>query len=223
MPIQVFRSPDVVLDDAEGRHEYTLNGSPLLGLTRMLESAGLHDLSFVEQMTLREAGQFGTDIHNYTQMWDENDLDLGDLAEFPLHDSCTRGWIDFRNDYNFTPTLIEQPLAISVDGFTFGCKPDVFGFGDFGARGAYQFAVVEKKTTARFEPHFDIQTAAQAYAVKDEHPLPHRIIVRLLKQPNAAGKRYVMKQCLSRSDDAVFRAILTVETWKFNNNIQRRR
>jgi hypothetical protein len=219
----VFRPPDVVLDDADGRHEYTLDGRPLLGLTRMLESAGLYDLSFVEERTLREAALFGDDIHKYTQWWDEEDFDLAPLEAFPLHLSCVQGWIDFRNDYDFVPTLIEQPLAITIDGMTFGCKPDCFGFGNFGQRNEKRFAVVEKKTTARFEPHFDIQTAGQAYAEKNNHPLPSRIIVRLLKEPNSAGRRYVLKECTNRNDDAVFRSVLAVEMWKFNNNITKGR
>lgn len=215
MAIQVFRAPDVVLDESPGHHDYSYRGIPMPGLTSILERGGCYDLSFVAERVLEPAARFGGEVHQYCHWADDSDLDLKDLTEFPEHECCVRGWMDFRNDHDFAPYLVEEAMAIEWDGMRFGMKPDRIGIIGVTSK-PY---VVEIKTTARIEPHFALQTAGQALSQKAIHPLPGRMVVQLLKTPLASGQRYRLREYTDRNDEQVFRAALALDIWKNNHNV----
>jgi len=83
---------------------------------------------------------------------------------------------------------------------TFGVKPDSLGTGNFGTKGEPWLATVEEKCTVDIEPAHEIQTAAQALALKEDCPIPARIIVQLLPEPDKLGKYYHMQECKEPSE-----------------------
>ena len=95
----------------EESHVYRLNGVILPSITQAIAAAGLVD---TEWMT--ELGRWrGTQVHTATQMDDEDELDedsLDDVYGFAPGEmvSYLEGWRQFRKDYEFVPTLIEEPL-----------------------------------------------------------------------------------------------------------------
>lgn len=212
MPPTVYSPPEVALDETEGRHDYTLKGASIPGLTAMLARAGLYDYSQIPPQVLDAASRFGLKVHQYTHWYDEDDFDEDDLQSFPAYLNCLKGWRQFRDDTGFEPYMIEKPLAVTIHGMTYGMKPDRFG----RLRGG-KHAAVEIKTTANIEPHFHVQTAAQAIAIPDD-PLPARIVVQLLKEPMASGLCYRREDGGMR-DHGTFLNVLAIEQWKRNNRI----
>lgn len=225
MPIEVF-SDGVDLEESATVHRYTLHGEEIPGCTSILARAGLSDLSKVRPEVLASASAMGTAMHAYTHFWDEDDLDLDDLIAYPAYANRMRGWIQFREDWEFKPFLIERAMAIKVNGMTFGVKPDRFGFGNFGTpnpdddgRPNPVMSTVEIKCTADIEPHHQIQTAAQALALKGDTPTPGRILCQLHDQADRTGKFYTIVKCEDRQDESVFLWALGLDTWKRNKRI----
>lgn len=212
MPAIVYSPPEVALDETEGRHDYTLKGVPIPGLTGMLARAGLYDYSQIPAPVLDAASRFGLQVHEYTHWYDEDDFDFADLDSFPAYRNCLIGWQQFRGDSGFIPYSIEQPMAVSIHGMTYGMKPDRFG------HIRDKLTVVEIKTTANIEPHFHVQTAAQAIAVQHVDPLPARIVVQLLKEPMRSGRCYRREEG-HMMDHGAFLNVLAVEYWKRNHGV----
>lgn len=207
--------------ETEHVHEYRLAGRVIPGCTSILQRAGLSDLSMVPEHVLKAKSRLGSIIHEYTHFYDEDDFDIRDLDSFPQYQNRVRGWAQFRKDWQFEPSVIEQAMAIRVNGMVFGVKPDRFGFGNFGPGGARIMTTVEIKCTAEIEPAHEIQTAGQALALKEDCPIPGRVICQLLEEADAAKKFYRVHKCEDRHDEAVFMWALGLETYKRNKGIIR--
>lgn len=222
MPIEVIRGERVQLIETEERHDYLLDGRPIPGCTSILQRAGYVDLSMVPAHVLQAKAEFGTKIHEFTHWYDEGDLDLNDLIGFPEYARRVEGWAQFREDWDFTPDLewSEKPLAICVNGMSFGLKPDCIGAGRFGHGGTSAMCVIEKKTTVNIERAAELQTAAQALIIKSpDNPIPPRIICQLLDGPNRLGKFYNVKFCTNRADERLFLSCLSIDIDKRNSGV----
>lgn len=218
--IEVIVGDRVQLIETEDRHDYLLDGRPIPGCTSILARAGYSDYDRVPKHILEAKAAFGTRVHDFTHMYDDDDLDLNDLIDFPEYARRVEGWGQFRNDWDFVPDTkwSEKPMAISVNGMIFGVKPDCFGVGRFGRGGTSLLCTVEKKTTAQIERSAEIQTAAQALALKTlECPAPGRVICQLLDEPDKQGKYYRLKRCEDRKDEAIFLACLMID-WDRRNH-----
>ena len=220
--IEVLTEADGVrLVETATEHQYYLNDKKIPGCTSIIQGCGISDLSGIPRFILDKKSALGNAVHEYTHWWDENDLDLNDLKPFPDYYNRTLGWTQFREDWNYKPHATEIVLAIRVNGMTFGVKPDSLGTGNFGTNGEPWLATVEKKCTVDIEPAHEIQTAAQALALKADCPIPARIIVQLLPEPDKLGKYYHMQECKEPSDERVFLSALAIETYKRNRKIIR--
>ena len=222
MPIEVIRGSRVVLDESYGRHKYLLDGSPIPGCTSILQRCGYVDLSGIPVHVLKAKSEFGIKIHEYTHWYDDGDLDMADLIDFPEYGRRVEGWAQFREDWDFQPIKewSEQPIAVCVNGMTFGVKPDCFGVGRFGVGGTSLLSTVEKKTTYSIERSAELQTAAQALALKGpECPMPGRIVCQLLDKPDRTGKLYKIHRCDNRRDEALWLACLAIDTDKRNAGV----
>lgn len=216
MAIEVF-TEGVVLDEAS--HTYTLDGKRIPGCTSIIQGVGLSDFSQVPKYILEKKSALGTRVHNYTHWWDENDLDIEDLKLYPVYYNRLLGWTQFRQDWGFKPLVTEVAMAIRVNGMTFGVTPDRFGVGNFGPEGVPLMSTVEIKNTVDMEPSHRVQTAAQALALKEDAPIPGRIICQLLEEPDKSGRFYKIEKCEDPLDERIFLAALALETWKRNNKI----
>lgn len=222
MAIEVIRGSRVKLIETDDRHDYLLEGSPIPGCTSILQRSGYVDYSGIPEATLKAKAAFGSKIHELTHFYDDDDLDMTDLIDFPEYSRRVEGWAQFRQDWDFIPdrTWSEQPIAIVVNGMTFGVKPDCFGVGRFGPGGTSLLCTVEKKTTVEIERSAELQTAAQALALKSpECPIPGRIVCQLLDEAGRDGKFYRIHKCENRRDESLFLACLAIDIDKRNSKI----
>ena len=220
--IEVVTGDRVLLDEEGDHHDYYLDGRIVPGCTSILGRCGYSDYSMVRAEVLEAKAEFGTKVHEYTHFYDDDDLDLNDLIDFPEYARRVEGWAQFKVDWDFVPDTkwSEKPMVIIVNGMAFGVKPDCFGVGRFGPGGTSLLCTVEKKTTAVIERSAELQTAAQALALKSlECPTPGRIICQLLDEPDRQGKYYRLRRCENRKDEALFLACLMIDTDKRNFKI----
>lgn len=220
--IQVIVGDRVKLIETEVLHEYYLDDRPVPGCTSILSRCGYSDYSMVPKGVLAAKSDFGSRVHDYTHMYDDDDLDLNDLIDYPEYARRVEGWGQFRNDWDFIPDVnfSEKPMVISVHGMTFGVKPDCFGVGRFGLGGTSLMCTVEKKTTAQIERSAEIQTAAQALALKSlACPTPGRIICQLSDEADKTGRYYRLRRCENKKDEAIFLACLMIDIDKRNYKV----
>lgn len=212
----------VELITADDQHLYRLEGKPIPGCSHILQRAGISNYGDVpDDGRLQAKAAYGHAIHEYCHWWDEDDLDLEALKAHEEYYFPVFGYTQFREIYQFTPRVIEQPIALKINGMLFGVTPDRFGNGAVGPDGDQAIATVEIKTTAEIEYSAKIQTAAQALAVKTpENPIPIRIIVQLTDTPNSAGHFFHAHFCKDPLDEKVWLAALLIEWTKINNKIK---
>lgn len=197
-------------------HLYKLDGKRVISLTQLLDACGLVDYSGVPMDTLRAKAKFGTKVHEMALWADQGDLDLEDLRPYPDYEARILGWLDFCKDYDFQPDLAwcERPMAVKLNGCLYAMKIDRFGMTNQG------YAVIEIKTSCDLQYYYDIQTAGQMLAFRNElRPVVKRFIVQLLDKPTAAGKRYFCKECTERQDEKVFLACLLLTQTRVNHKL----
>ena len=99
----------------ESTHQYKFNGVNVPSVTQILSGSGLIDLSFINKDLLAEKADLGTKVHQATELYDQNEIDLDELH--PTLKSYLDSWIKFRKESGFEPTGIEIPLYHSVYKF----------------------------------------------------------------------------------------------------------
>ena len=90
----------------EERHEYSVDGRKLPGVTSLLSP--LVDFSMVPRETLERARQLGQAVHKMTELYDQDDLDEDSLSD-ELRPFLT-GWMRFRTECHFEPLTIERRM-----------------------------------------------------------------------------------------------------------------
>ena len=217
MAATILTAEDGFKYEAEG-HRYTLNGQSIPGCTSILQGVGLVNLDFIQKEVLERASAIGTQVHDYTTWWEDDELDLADLAPFPNIESRVMGWVEFCNEWQWKSEIKEIPIGIKINGMTFGMIPDRIGSGNFGPKGERVPAVAEIKCTSQFSYAHAIQTAAQALPSKSNGNMVKRYGVRLLEKP-IRGKRYELKEFDQANDERIFLAALAIEWDKRNHGI----
>jgi hypothetical protein len=189
----------------EETHIYRLNGVVLPSITQSLCAAGLIDTEFYT-----DTGRWrGTQVHTATQLDDEEELDEESLEEvygFALGEllSYLSGWRQFRKDYEFVPTLIEEPMYSATHLYA----GRIDRAGEITLNGRRKAAVPEIKTGASVGATAE-QTAAQVNLLENP-PSWSRFEVRLFRN----GK-YKLTEFPARTlgrDFASFLACVTVCT-----------
>ena len=225
--MEFFLEADGLTFNPEG-HKYHLQGKPLISLTQILEAAGLVDYSAVQPDVLANKAAFGTQVHEYTAWHDQDDLEPEDwekLLNHPKYGPRLKGWVQFREDFNFTPdqNWIEEPCAVTEYGITYAMTLDRFG--TFGTpeeivAGKASLGVVEIKTCCDAEPSHQIQTAGQAIMFEGDGSVPcRRMAVYLLDKPNGAGKLYEVIEHKHRIDRKIFAACLVLTQFRINQKL----
>ena len=225
--MEFFRADDGLTFEEQG-HVYRLKGERLISLTQILDAAGLVDYSHVDPTVLKNKAEFGTKVHEYTKWMDQGELDPPDIEQLKAHPKYgprITGWLQFVEDFHFTPDLnwCEVPCAVKVNGMTYAMTVDRFGV--FGnpqeiESGKSSFAVVEIKTCAVKQPSHRIQTAGQAIPFKGDGSVPvKRCAVYLLDKANGSGKFYAVDEHTDRSDEKIFLAALMLSQFRINNKL----
>ena len=225
--MEFFLEADGLTFNPEG-HKYHLQGKPLISLTQILDACGLVDYSAVQPDVLANKASFGTKVHEYTMLHDQDDLEPEDWAKLlshPKYGPRLKGWVQFCEDFHFTPdpNWIEVPCAVRVNGMTYAMTIDRFGIlrtpEDAVAEKAIP-AVVEIKTCCDREPSHQIQTAGQAIPFRGDGSVPlKRFAVYLLDKPNGGGKFYFAQEHTERTDEKVFLCALTLVQYRINSKL----
>ena len=222
-----YRAEDGLTFTEEG-HRYHLQGKPLISLTQILSASGLVDYSAVSPDVLSNKAEFGTKVHEYTAWHDKDDLEPDDwekLLAHPKYGPRLKGWVQFREDFNFTPdqNWIEEPCAVTEYGITYAMTLDRFGMfvtSEESVTVKRTLGVVEIKTCCDAEPSHQIQTAGQAVVFDGNGTIPcRRVAVYLLDKPNGAGKLYKAIEHTDRLDRKIFAACLVLTQFRINNKL----
>lgn len=183
----------------EVKHEYFLNGSKLPSVTKILQGAGIIDLSGIPLDKLEVARQRGIDVHSACELYDLNNLQEG------YNNPYLEAWIEFRRDTGFMPLEIEKPVY-SVK-YRFAGTPDRVGMFN-------KLTIVDIKTTDVLSSSTALQTSAYelAYNELNENKVKERIAVLL--KPDGT---YKIEPYKDRNNINVFLAALSVYNWKKGN------
>ena len=139
------------------KHEYWLGEDRLMGVSEVLESAGIKPKNEFRNGAISQALTIGSYVHTACQMLDEGELDL--LSLDPVIEPYVRAWMAFQAEIPFEWEHIEVPMY-NTDFGVFG----IAGTPDrCGRPMAYnlQRTIVDIKT-GDYEKWHQIQTALYA-------------------------------------------------------------
>jgi hypothetical protein len=97
-----------ILTFNEQYHCYQLNGRGMSGVSGILKSAGLVDLSGIPPEVLESARNFGTAVHKACELYDLGILDFDTLS--PELMPYLQAWIRFKKETGFVVVDIEKPV-----------------------------------------------------------------------------------------------------------------
>lgn len=204
-----MRDPLLVLDEAT--HVYRYNGVIVPGVTGLLGL--LHSFANVPPEVLEIAKERGTDVHDMTQMEDEDDLDEPRLkAECPGIWSYLPSYRRFKRDCTPKWRAIEEPIFHRT--LRYATTPDRLGEFTYQAKRVTD-AVLELKTSADEHPVWGMQTMAQAQAAG--RPTARRFSLQLF--PEGSPKPYRLREWTDPDDWPAFVSLLTLRTWKERNRL----
>lgn len=111
----------------ESTHTYRdRDGKRIISVTQVLASVGFVNYDFVKESVLEYKSSLGTCVHTACQFLDENDdLDWDTLA--PEAVPYVVAYEKFKEDLQFTPTLIEHRGVVSLAGTLIGFQVDRVG------------------------------------------------------------------------------------------------
>jgi hypothetical protein len=196
----------------EQTHAYSVNGICVPSVTRIIDHAGLVSFDAVRKDILERKSEIGTMVHLATHYYDEGQLDWDSLDDRSR--GRTDAWANFRAETGFVPRIIEQPYLATVNGMTFGLKPDRIGV--FGKCEA----IIDLKTSVSIEQWCAVQTAGYALGapdLEDTSPITRfhrrrRLVVQLFEDG-----RYRKYDFSDRNDATVFISALHITHWKLAN------
>lgn len=192
-----------VFEFDEDSHTYTLGGRKMLGVSEIIQSAGLKDFSRIPPDVLAHACARGRAVHAACEFFDQNDLDWDTVSDEIK--PYVVAWQRFKSDCPIEWADIEKPLYHATFGFA--GTPDRIAV-------APGRAVYDIKTYAP-DAVTGVQLAAYSllrFGPQPSFDEPKRVAVWLKKD----GK-YRVTEYSDRGDESVFMACLTVCKFKGGN------
>lgn len=134
-------------------HSYLHDGKPISGLTSVMKAEG-----YINNAFYTEAGRDrGTDVHLACRYYDEGALDWSSVSD--EYFAYVEAWAQYREDFKFKPTMIEQPVHSHI--YQFATTPD-----RFGSDKDFKDIMIEIKTGSPVG-WWGLQLAAQVIAVHE--------------------------------------------------------
>lgn len=188
----------------EKTHTYYWNGKKVPGVTSILQA--VQDFSMVPKEVLAAAQARGTAIHRMTELYDLDDLDVGELSDEMA--GYLDGWIKFRQECDFVPETIETKLYHGALRYS--------GTSDRTGIVRRRKAVIDIKSIHNpGSPVIGLQLAAY----KELHNFNgDRIEDRYALHLRADGS-YRLHPYTDLSDWPVFVSLLTVKNWREKHGI----
>lgn len=164
------------------RHEYTLDGVKLPGVTTVLKPISSAHYAGVDPAVMERAAQLGTAVHAVIELDLQGDLDTDNLD--PMLVPYYRGWRQFRQQSGFRALLSEKKLASRTHRYAGAL--DLFGT----LNGLP--ALIDAKRVAVVAPSTGPQTFAYGQLVRECHPE--------LVGPTSPLKRYALHLMKAKPD-----------------------
>lgn len=191
-------------------HVYRDEGGIIVpSVTQCMKSTGLISFAGINPAVLERKRQLGTLVHKVTEMYDKGeDLSQYDIPE-PVWD-YVHGYVNFRNDCDFTPIVIETRMLGEVHGMRFGMQPDRVG----DINGVPH--ILELKTGAQFHPAWGVQLAGYGTGLYGPRPTLSRVVLQLGPQ---LTRGYKLHPCDDPSEYQVWMCCLALTSWQNNNKL----
>ena len=185
------------------------HGIVVPSVTQCLNATGLISFAHVAPDILRRKQQLGTLVHRVTELYDKGE----DLASYEIPDSVweyVNGYLTFRNDTGFTPTIIEAQSLGEVHGMFFGMQPDRVG----PIHG--QDHILELKCGSQVSPAWAIQLAGYGTGLYGPRPTLPRVALQLGSQ---FPRGYHLHPFDIPSDYQTWFCSLALTSWQNNNKL----
>lgn len=191
----------MIIDFNKDRHTYLIDGKPAPSISKIIRVGGFVNFSGVSKEIMERAQKFGSAVHKACELHDLDDLDYDTLAGdlVPYLD----GWKSYVSDSGLEIIDVETPVGSKI--WNVAGTPDIFG------KIGRDYAIIDRKSTASFNPSVQIQTAG--YKICKEEMLgikiKRRIAVLLL--PNGKYRPYNLDDPI---DEIVFKGAVNGYRWK---------
>ncbi len=194
----------------EQTHVYRDEGGLLLpSVTQCLKATGLISFAGIDPEVLEHKRQLGVLVHKVTQLYDQGET----LSEYDIPDEILEyvtGYVTFRRDCDFSPTIIEQRMLGEVYTMRFGMQPDRVG--EINGVGH----ILELKCGASKHPAWGTQLAGYATGLYGPRPSIARAALQLGPQ---FARGYRLHPYDDPADYQIWVGALALTTWQKNNNL----
>ena len=183
-------------------HKYSIDGVPVDSVTQILQSTGIIDFSKVPKENLEASMIFGTYVHEATELYDKNNLNLETLH--PKLRPYLDAWIKFKVQVGFEIELNEEKI---------GSQKYMFA-GTLDRRGIInnQRGIVDIKTSVDISRATAIQTAGYMIAHNEMFKKEKtKFRMAVLLKPDGT---YKISEYSDKSDMNVFLSSLTLHNWR---------
>lgn len=194
----------------EARHLYMdAEGVVVPSVTQALKANGLINFDHVQPSVLEHKRQLGVLVHRAAELYDHNE----DPDDYDIPDEVREylaGYIQFRIDCGFDPTLIEARQLGELHGMVYGMQPDRAGLINDEAH------VIELKCGAAAHPAWGVQLAAYTTGLYGRGTKVKRAAVQLGKQ---FPRGYKLHPYDEPNDYQIWACSLVQTIWQQNKNI----
>lgn len=190
-------------------HVYTYEGSTVPSVTTVIRM--ISGYAGASEKVLAPYAKRGTEVHSLTEAYDlDSDFDPDTVD--PDRAGYLMAWVNFRNDFDFVPTHIEERLF--HPRLHYAGTADRFG----PLRG--RMSVIDIKTSAKLGPAVGVQLAAYQHAFNDADTgvfgqkfTTEEIHGRYAVQLKPDGT-YLVKEYDNPLDWDAFRGCLALHAWQ---------
>lgn len=192
-------------------HAYSEGDKKLLGVSEILQLAGIVQLGHIPQANLDNAADRGTDVHLACEDLDKGRPDW--WSNDPLVVPHVKAYQCWKTAVDFQPDLIEAIVASPIHEFA----GTIDRTGTIrGEKGKRINVIVDLKSGVTFYPWVRLQLAGYAVLLLDPTKW-----VRIALQLKADGTFDLKQYEDSYRDVMTFMSALTVAKWKIANGINR--
>ncbi len=196
--------------DAE-RHAYVRldTGVIVPSVTQCLKATGLVNFDGIPVQVLERKARLGRLVHQATELLDKNE----DLTQFEIPDEVfpyLDGYVNFKADCHFRPTIIESRMLGEINGMVYGMQPDRVG----ELNGVLH--LLELKSGTVVHPAFGVQLAGYSVGLYGPRPVLPRVVVQL---GPTFPRGYKLHPCNNNSDFPVWMSALALTIWQQNNKL----
>jgi hypothetical protein len=178
-------------------------------VTQCLKATGLISFAGINPAVLEHKRQLGTLVHQVTALYDQGE----DLADYDIPEEIwayVQGYLNFRADCDFTPSLVEKRMLGEVHSMRFGMQPDRVG----EINGCPH--ILELKCGSEKHPAWGVQLAGYGTGLYGPRPTLARAALQLGPQ---FARGYKLHPYDDPADYQIWIASLALTTWQKNNKL----